>query len=62
MFLYFVPLYPSTAYYGLGFLTVIALFPLVSIPMMEKHNMQRRKDYAEYKSHTSKLLLLPRRH
>ncbi|MCR5442877.1 MAG: DUF1295 domain-containing protein [Sphaerochaetaceae bacterium] len=62
MFLYFVPLYPSTAYYGLGFLTVIALFPLVSIPMMEKHNMQRRKDYAEYMRHTSRLLLLPRRH
>ena len=39
-----------------------ALFPLVSIPMMEKHNMQRRKDYAEYMRHTSRLLLLQRRH
>lgn len=62
MFLYFLPLYPSKAYCGLGFLTVISLFPIVSIPMMEKHNLQRRKDYAEYMKHTSKLLLLPRRH
>ena len=61
MFLYYLPLFPSHAVFGMGFLTVIALFLFVSIPMMEKHNLQRRKDYAEYMEHTSMLLLLPRR-
>lgn len=59
MYIYFVPLYPDKWYLGLGFLTIIALFLSVSIPMMEKHNMERRVDYAEYRSRTSILLLLP---
>lgn len=48
-------------YYGLGFILIIILFCTVSIPMMEKHNMERRPDYEEYKKHTSVLLLLPRK-
>ena len=59
MYIYFVPLYPDKWYLGLGFLTIIALFLSVSIPMMEKHNMERRVDYAEYRSRTYVLLLLP---
>ena len=61
MFLFFVPLYPDKWYLGLGFLTIIALFLSVSIPMMERHNLERRPDYAEYKARTSMLLLLPNR-
>ena len=59
MYIYFVPLYPDKWYLGLGFLTIIALFLSVSIPMMERHNLERRPDYAEYKKRTSMLLLLP---
>ena len=59
MFLYFLPLCPGRWYFGLGFLTIIALFLTVSIPMMEKHNAERRPDYAEYQAKTSVLLLLP---
>ena len=44
---------------GLGFLAVVLLFLTVSIPMMERHNEQRRADYAAYKKRTSMLLLLP---
>ena len=61
MFLYFVAVRPEIWYCGLGFLTVIALFLSVSIPMMEKHNAERRADYAEYKAKTSMLLILPRK-
>ena len=60
-YLYFLALRPDIWYLGLGFLTIIALFLLVSIPMMEKHNAERRTDYAEYKEKTSMLLLLPNR-
>lgn len=59
MYIYFVCLCPRIWYKGLGFLSVIALFLTVSIPLMEKHNSSRRKDYAEYKAKTSVLLLLP---
>ncbi len=59
LYLYFVARCPSIWYQGLGFLSIIALFLSVSIPMMEKHNGERRVDYAEYKAKTSMLLLLP---
>lgn len=57
MFLAFLGVCPSIWYYGLGFLLIIALFLFVSIPMMEKHNLENREDYAEYQSRTSVLLL-----
>ena len=59
IFLAYVAIYPDKYYYGLGFLLIVLLFLCVSIPMMEKHNLERRSDYAEYKSKTSPLLLLP---
>ena len=48
-------------YLGLGFLSIYALFFFVSIPMMEKHNLARRADYAAYRARTSVLLPLPKR-
>ena len=59
MFVYYAALCPAKWYLGLGFLSIIALFLTVSIPMMEKHNEARRADYPAYKARTSMLLLLP---
>ena len=61
MYLYFLPLFTSYWLYGLGFLSMIALFLFISIPMMEKHNLERRADYADYRKRTSMILLLPPR-
>lgn len=36
-----------------------ALFQVVSIPLMEKRQLDRRPDYAEYRKMTSVSLLLP---
>ena len=52
-------LYPRCWYCGLGFLAVVAVFLFASIPMMERHNAQRREDYEEYRQVTSPLFLLP---
>ena len=59
IFFAFLGVRPDIWYYGLGFLLIIALFLTVSIPLMEKHNMERREDYPDYKARTSVLLLLP---
>ena len=59
MYIAFLGVRPDIWYYGLGFLLIIILFVFVSIPMMEKHNLERRQDYAEYQARTSVLLLLP---
>ena len=48
-------------YFALGYLPMLLLFIFVSIPLMEKHNIERRPAYVEYKKHTSMLLILPRR-
>ena len=48
-------------YFALGFLPMLLLFLFISIPLMEKHNLEKRPEYAEYKRHTSLLLILPRR-
>ena len=48
-------------YLGLGFLSIYILFFSVSIPMMEKHNLERRADYAAYRARTSVLLPLPQK-
>lgn len=61
LYLYFVVLCPQIWYAGLGFLSIIVIFLSFSIPAMEKHNMERRADYAEYKTQTSMLLLLPQK-
>ena len=48
-------------YFGLGYLLMVLLFVFISIPLMEKHNIEKRPAYKEYKKHTSMLLILPRR-
>ena len=48
-------------YFGLGYLLMVLLFVFISIPLMEKHNIEKRPAYIEYKKHTSMLLILPRR-
>ncbi len=59
MALYFLPLYPDKWYLGLGFMTIVLLFLTVSVPMMEKHNLERRPDYADYQARTPMLLPFP---
>ena len=59
VFIAFACVLPNIWYFGLGFILIILLFLTVSIPMMEKHNSQRRADYAEYKERTSVLIPLP---
>ena len=61
LFISFILTNPNIWYYCLGSLLIDALFMFISIPMMEKHNMERRVDYAEYKKQTSMLIPLPRR-
>lgn len=48
-------------YFALGYLPMLLLFIFISIPLMEKHNIERRPNYLEYKKHTSMLFILPRR-
>lgn len=50
---------PEMFYVTFGYLLMVFLFIFISIPLMEAHNKERRKDYLEYKSHTSMLLFLP---
>ena len=45
--------------YGIGFVIIRILFEAVSIPMAERHNMERREDYAGYRCCTSRFWLLP---
>ncbi len=52
-----VAVIPGRWYLGAGVLLVWILFCTVSIPMMEKHNLERRTDYAQYKEQTSPLFL-----
>ena len=59
MYIAFLGVRPDVWYYGLGFLLIIVLFVCVSVPMMERHNLERRQDYADYQACTSVLLLLP---
>ncbi|MBQ1846960.1 MAG: DUF1295 domain-containing protein, partial [Clostridia bacterium] len=59
LYIYFIFLCPEIWYAGLGFLSIIILFLTVSVPMMERHNEERRPDYAEYKARTSAVLILP---
>lgn len=48
-------------YFAFGFLPMLLLFIFISIPLMEKHNLEKRPEYENYKRHTSMLLILPRR-
>lgn len=48
-------------HYFYGALGMICLFNFISIPLMEKRQLARRKDYLEYKQKTSRLILLPKK-
>ncbi len=61
IFLAYGALDPRHWFRGLGFLPIAAVFLFASIPMMERHNAERREDYGEYRNVTSPLFLLPRR-
>ena len=41
---------------GAGAFSITLMFVFISIPMMEKHSLKRRKDYKEYKVQTPKLI------
>lgn len=61
----FVAVFPFSTehwYYGIGALAVAILFNVVSIPLMEKRQLQRRPAYKAYKEATSRLLLRPKKH
>lgn len=58
---YFV-LFPSLIdywYLFFGAVLIILLFNFISIPLAEKRQLKRRKDYLNYKKRTSRLLILP---
>lgn len=46
-------------YAGLGFILMIILFRFASIPLMEKHNLEKRPAYKEYMEKTSMFFILP---
>lgn len=46
-------------YFVAGALAVTLLFNAVSIPLMEKRQLARRSDYAEYRKTTSRLIIRP---
>lgn len=48
-------------YFGqfVGAVLMILLFNFISIPLAEKRQLKRRKDYLNYKKRTSRLLILP---
>lgn len=48
-------------YVCLGYILMVVLFFLASIPLMEKHNLKKRPSYKEYQKTTSVLLILPRK-
>lgn len=59
VFVAMIPFAVERWYYGIGVIAVTVLFNVVSIPLMEKRQLARRPDYAEYRKTTSRLLLLP---
>lgn len=59
VFLTMLPYALKQWYYVIGFLSVVLLFNIVSIPLMEKRQLARRPDYLAYCQTTSRLLLLP---
>lgn len=39
----------GSSWTGIGFLSMVMLFTFVSVPMMDRHNQEKRPDYEEYK-------------
>ncbi len=54
--------YPTLWYVYPGCIAMVILFYFISIPLMEKRQVNRRSDYKIYQKTTSKLLILPKRH
>lgn len=46
-------------YYAIGFILMILMFNIISIPLAEKRQLLRRPEYEEYREKTSRLLILP---
>ena len=57
IFLVMLPFALTSWYYIAGAVAVTVLFNAVSIPLMEKRQLKRRSDYAEYCKTTSRLLI-----
>lgn len=57
VFVTMLPFAPARWYLGVGALLIALLFNFISIPMMEKRQMARRADYAEYQQETPRLML-----
>ena len=53
--------YPTIWYVYLGCILMFLLFYFISIPLMEKRQINRRNDYKTYQKTTSKLFILPKR-
>ena len=53
--------YPTLWYIYPGCILMVLLFYFISIPLMEKRQVNRRSDYKIYQKTTSKLLILPKR-
>lgn len=59
VFLAMIPYDALHWHYAVGFSSVIILFNIVSIPLMEKRQLSRRPEYEQYRRTTSRLLILP---
>ena len=53
--------YPTIWYVYPGCILMFLLFYCISIPLMEKRQINRRNDYKTYQKTTSKLFILPKR-
>ncbi|MCQ2406228.1 MAG: DUF1295 domain-containing protein [Oscillospiraceae bacterium] len=56
VFFAMLPFAPQNIKYGIGFISVMVLFNVVSIPLMEKRQLERRPAYRQYMLETSRLL------
>lgn len=61
VFLAMIPYAWDKWYFVVGPAAMMLLFNVVSVPMMEKRQLSRRPEYADYRRETSRLLLLPQR-
>lgn len=61
VFLTMLPYAYEKWYLGVGFISVMIMFNIISIPLMEKRQKERRPMYWDYIKKTSRLILLPER-
>ncbi len=61
IFITFVVTYYAQWYWVAGAVVNLLMFLFISIPMEEKHMMEYKTSYIDYKKRTSMLLLLPRK-